>query len=205
MTREVFDLYHNTIKNLLGCIIRNQLTQSDHIFAAQIIIEGKPVQQYIEEQIAIIFEKGPTPQKLLKLLDPQNRHHKTQKKFFEWLQTDTNGAEYLLATIGIPKLLEIANSKEVASSSYKKRRDALDQLANKLNLECFSAWKRAILNTNYFLSDDELAMIGCAYDRSIVLIERGADNNITACQKGPEYRENRVFVFAQGNHYERCT
>ncbi len=42
-------------------------------------------------------------------------------------------------------------------------------------VDFLSRWQTVIKRTDYFLSDDELTMIGIAYNRSIVLIQQAED------------------------------
>ncbi len=204
MKAELAPLYENTIKNLLGKIIRGQLNTSDKIFAQNIIINEKPLQQYIQEKVAAIFDSEKTPLDFLRILDPKIRQFSTEEEFLTWLSDGTNGAEYLLTSLGIPRLKEIAADPKMSENNFHTSKEALDELL-KIEDKCYEAWHAAMLNTSYYLSDDELAMIGYAYNKSIVLIETAEDGTNRVCEICSANDQDRVFIYASGNHYERCT
>lgn len=203
-TPEISARFLSLFQGLIGKALRNDLTDaSDQLFLDDLKIDNKPLKQFFTEQVATFLDHKGVPQELLKgLKKTKTPQQKTLKEFYEWLKTGDHGS-FFLAELGLARLEEIAG--ELNGATYRTNARALRTLVTKVKKALWERWNVVILDQSYYLSDDELALIGIKYQKSIVLIERGTNHAISAREISPQDGLNPVFIYAQDKHFERCT
>ncbi|MDX8431777.1 MAG: hypothetical protein SNF33_08270 [Candidatus Algichlamydia australiensis] len=160
-------------------------------------LSGKSIRQEFLDRFEAVEKKKNEPISAIRWDSFEKVLHTEFENFLHNSLTDARSSSQDLLLEKNRKGLERALKAHNSNQTEKNKQ--------KVNKEFRIAWKRAVLAPEYYLSENELGLLGRLYDKPLTLVYKNPhDDTFLLNEINPGRADNQIFIHHNGNHYEHC-